>query len=361
MTELLVPRENVNDESVTIVKVLLESGSNIKKGEVIVELETTKVNIDIESPRDGVLVHNLSDGDIILVGAVLCTVSDTAEEAVTSREEAMLKQNNLSGSKAVISKSARQRALELNVDLSVVDSGMISVADVERMARDQSDNQDYLIGIDGLEILKNSIIIVGGGGHAKMCIDLLNQSDEYDILGIVDDKLQLGTDVLGVKVVGDARLLNTLAKLGVQFAVNGVGSITNPKLRYKIHQNLMSIGFRLPNLIHPSSVVEPSVHMGHGNQIMMGAIVGSDVQIGHGCIVNSGSVISHDCILRDHCHVAPGAVLAGSVDVGENSVIGMGVTVYMGLTVGSGAMIFNGVNVFKNISEEKIVDGQGSS
>jgi sugar O-acyltransferase (sialic acid O-acetyltransferase NeuD family) len=357
MIEILVPRENVNDETVTIVKVLLISGSNIKKGEVIVELETTKVNIDVESPCDGLLTHNLSEEDILPVGTVLCTVGKFSEKEEFTGQNTVVSKDNAPQSKAVISNAAREKAIELNVDLSSIMSGLISVADVEKLASEQPDTEESLLVIDDQEISPNSIVIVGGGGHAKMCIDLLRQTKEFEILGIIDDNLEVGSAILGVKVIGGNNSFSKLVKLGVKYAVNGVGAISNPKLRGKIHMDLTNVGFVLPNLVHPASNVEPSVSMGDGNQIMMGAVVGSDVQIGNGCIVNSGAIISHDCILRDHCHVAPGAILAGSIDVGNSSIIGMGATVYLGLTIGRDVMIFNGVNVLKNIPEGKIVDG----
>jgi sugar O-acyltransferase (sialic acid O-acetyltransferase NeuD family) len=246
--------------------------------------------------------------------------------------------------------------VQLNVDLSGIMSGLISVADVERLASKQPDTAVALSVTDELEIYQNSIIIFGGGGHAKMCIDLLRRTEEYDILGIVDDKLAIGTSILGVKVIGGSDVLSKLIALGVKYAVNGVGAIKDPKIRGNIHADLTNAGFCLPNLVHPASNVEVSVRMGDGNQIMMGAVVGSDVQIGNGCLINSGAIISHDCILQDHCHVAPGAVLAGAIDVGDGSVIGMGATVYLGLSIGKDAMIFNGMNVFKDIPEGKIVD-----
>ena len=357
MTEILVPRENVNDEDVTIVKVLLISGANIKKGDIIVELETSKVTIDVESPCDGLLIHNLTEEDILPIGAVLCTVGESSEKKEITGRDITMSEAEASQSKAVISKAAQEKAEELNVDLSNITSGMISVADVQKLALEQSDTKEFLLAIDELEISKSSILIVGGGGHAKMCIDLLRQTKEYEILGIIDDKLVIGDSILGVNVIGGNSSLSKLSARGVKYAVNGVGAISNPKLRGKIHADLTNLGFFLPNLVHPLSNVEPSVNMGNGNQIMMGAVVGTDVQIGNGCIVNSGAIISHECILQDHCHVAPGAVLAGSVDVGENSVIGMGVTVYLGLTIGKDVMIFNGVNVLKNIPEGTIVDG----
>jgi len=357
MTEILVPRENVNDETVTIIKVLINSSSNIEKGDVIVELETSKVNIDVESPCEGVLTHNLSEGDILPVGSVLFTVRNASEKEEITGEDTIVSEVDAPQSNVVISKAAREKAQELNVDLSSFTSGFISVANVEKLASEQLNTVSSLSIIDELEILPNSIIIVGGGGHAKMCIDLLRQTKEYEILGIIDDKLKVGDAILGVKVIGANSLLSKLVTLGVKFAVNGVGSISKPKLRSMIHMKLTNIGFFLPNLVHPLSIIEPSVNMGNGNQIMMGSIIGSDVQIGNGCIVNSGAVVSHECILRDHCHVAPGALLAGSIDVGNSSVIGMGTTVYLGLTIGSNAMIFNGVNVLKNIPEGTVVDG----
>lgn len=357
MIEILVPRENVNDETVTIVKVLLISGSNIKKGDVILELETTKVNIEVESPCDGLLTHNLSEEDILPVGTLLFTVGKSSENEEVTGQDTVMSKVNAPQSKAVISNAAREKAIELNVDLSSIMTGLISVADVERLASEQPDNEESLLVIDELEISPNSIVIVGGGGHAKMCIDLLRQTKDYEILGIIDDNLEVGAVILGVKVIGGNNSFSKLVTLGVKYAVNGVGAISNPKLRCKIHTDLTNVGFFLPNLVHPASNIEPSVSMGDGNQIMMGAVVGSDVQIGNGCIVNSGAIISHECILRDHCHVAPGAVLAGSIDVGNSSVIGMGATVYLGLTIGRDAMIFNGVNVLKNIPEGKIVDG----
>lgn len=357
MVEILVPRENVNDESVTVVRVLLNTNSKIKKGDVIVELETTKVNIDVESPCDGLLIHNLSEGNILEVGSLLFTVGEPSKNEDAAAQDILVDEIIEPQSKAVISKAAREKAIELNVDISSFTSGLISVTDVEKLASQQSEIKESLLVIDETEILPNSIIIIGGGGHAKMCIDLLRQTKEFEILGIIDDKLEIGTSILDVRVIGGNDSLSKLLSLGVKYAVNGVGAIGNPKLRSKIHTDLTNIGFILPSLVHPSSNIEPSVSIGDGIQVMMGAVVGSNVQLGNGCIVNSGAIISHDCILRDHCHVAPGAVLAGSIDVGNNSVIGMGATVYLGLTIGRDVIIFNGVNILKNIPEGKIVDG----
>ena len=36
--------------------------------------------------------------------------------------------------------------------------------------------------------MKKKIIIIGGGGHAKVLIDLIDKSNKFQIVGIVDQK-----------------------------------------------------------------------------------------------------------------------------------------------------------------------------
>ena len=188
-----------------------------------------------------------------------------------------------------------------------------------------------------------------------MCIDILKQRNEYEIVGIVDSEKPIGTIICGVKVIGHDSILQTLWNEGVTLAVNGIGSISNPVIRKKLFCKLKNIGFYLPNLIHPSATVEPSVKLGEGNQIMMGSCVGSGVVIGDNCIVNSGAIVSHDSVLSNHSHIAPGAILAGAVNVGELAVVGMGATIFIGVKVGANSLINNGVDVFKDVKANEIL------
>ena len=59
---VIVPQVNVNDESATIVEWNISSGTNVRKGDVIVTLETMKGIFEIEAEEDGtiekVLIEN---------------------------------------------------------------------------------------------------------------------------------------------------------------------------------------------------------------------------------------------------------------------------------------------------------------
>jgi sugar O-acyltransferase (sialic acid O-acetyltransferase NeuD family) len=353
MIEVFVPKENVNDEEVIIVKLFFKPGSKVTEGDIIFEIETTKVNVDIEAPVSGIIHHSVSVGDTIGVGSVLCTINDENDSQFKEKKVIELvdeRKNN----RLKISKAAIKKANELNVDLSNITEGMISVSDVERMSKDKDTN--IFDCYEGGPQPKNAIVIIGAGGHAKTCIEIIQQNNEYEIIGIVDNKLSPGTEIHNIKVIGDNSVLKKLRNDGVFYAVNGVGSVNNPSVRKKIFHMLKDLGFKIPNLVHSSCVIEPSVKIGEGNQFFMGSTVGTDTVIGDNCIVNSGSIVSHDCILKNHCHISPGAILAGSVEIGDNSLIGMGATIYIGKIIGKDVVIYNGVNVLTNVEDGRILE-----
>jgi len=206
------------------------------------------------------------------------------------------------------------------------------------------------------------VLIFGGGGHAKTCIDVLRQMPGYAIAGVVDAKLPIGSEVMGVPVVGrdTEEDLRRMRHTGVALAAIGVGAIGNQPLRGTIYQKLKGAGFALPNMIHPRAAIEPSARMGEGNLILANAVVGSCVRIGSNCIVNAGTVVSHDCSLGNNVHLAPGALLAGGVSVGSNTLIGMGVTVYLGVQIGSNVQVANGVTLYRNVSDGTRVRASGA-
>ena len=78
-TEIHVPELGESVTEATIGKWLKEEGDQVKAGEALVELETDKVNFEVEAEQDGVLESIAAgEGEDIGVGAVLGTIGDTA-------------------------------------------------------------------------------------------------------------------------------------------------------------------------------------------------------------------------------------------------------------------------------------------
>ncbi len=336
----------------------------VEQNELILDVETSKENIEIVAPEDGYISHSLEEGMTISVGQILFIIDDDKanNQKIRNPQTVCDSCDSKEISEARFSKKALRTATELGVDVSVFESGLVTENDILDYAnkkvehfseRECSENEDN--DLAKLPLRPNSIVILGGGGHAKMCIDILRQRKEYEIIGIVDSVIPVNTRICGVNVIGSDSILKDLYNQGVKYAVNGIGSVSNPPVRKKLFLKLKDIGFIVPNLIHPKAVVEPSVTMGEGNQIMMGVCVGSDAQIGDNCIINSGSIVSHDSKLLNHCHIAPGSILAGQVEIGELTVVGMGVTIYIGRKIGANTIIRNGVNIFKDVKSDSVV------
>jgi acetyltransferase EpsM len=199
------------------------------------------------------------------------------------------------------------------------------------------------------------IILYGGGGHGKQIIDLLRLVAAFELVGIIDDVKDAGSQVMGIPVIGNSELLEGLSDRGIRQAVNGIGGITDPAERKTAFDRLQAAGFTCPAIIHPTAFVEPSAIIQDGAQVFAQAYVGSECRIGYGCLINYGAILSHDCLLEARVNISPGAMLAGSVKIGEGARIGMGVTINIGLTVGSGALVGNNATVKADVPAAMVV------
>ena len=94
------------------------------------------------------------------------------------------------------------------------------------------------------------IILIGGGGHCKSVIDIIEQEGKFEIAGIVDKPDLLGFNILGYSVIGnDSDLANLANKY--QYALITVGQIKSPALRIKLFNMAVKAGFVLPKIISP--------------------------------------------------------------------------------------------------------------
>ena len=52
------------------------------------------------------------------------------------------------------------------------------------------------------------IVLVGGGGHCRSCVDVIEQQAEFEIVGVVDSMLPRDVEVMGYPVLGDDDMLS---------------------------------------------------------------------------------------------------------------------------------------------------------
>lgn len=210
---------------------------------------------------------------------------------------------------------------------------------------------------------RKQIVIVGGGGHAKVVIDAIKSSGKYAICGLVDPGLKKGDTVCGVGVLGGDSTLPSIFKKGVKYAFIGIGSIGNCSVRKRIYGNLKKIGFDLPVVVHPKAIVARDVKLGEGAFVAAGAVVAPGAIIGKNAILNTSSSVDHDCIIGDFVHVAPGAILSGGIRVGSETHIGTGAKLTQCLKIGDGCIIGAGQTIRHDMAygEKSYVASAGAS
>ena len=178
----------------------------------------------------------------------------------------------------------------------------------------------------------NDIILIGGGGHCKAVIDVIEQEGRFKIIGIVDKSEPLGADILGYSVIGDDSDLDDLAKKYL-YALVTVGQIKTPLLRMRLFELAEKSGFILPSIVSPRAYVSKYTTVGKGTIIMHDALINANAQIGENCIINSKTLIEHDCVISNHCHISTNTTINGGVVVKSGCFIGSGVTTKESITI----------------------------
>lgn len=203
----------------------------------------------------------------------------------------------------------------------------------------------------------NSMILLGGGGHAKVLIDLINERDKFHIVGILDPVLEIGMQIKEFAVLGTDAELSNLRDQGVLNVAIAVGSVKSNLLRKTLFDRSRELGYKIPSLVHPRTIISADVTISDGVQIMAGAIIQTDTTIGEGTVINTGVQIDHDCQIGRQSFLSPGVVLSGGVVVGDNVFVGAGAVVIQGVSIGNNAVIAAGAVVIQNVADGALVKG----
>ena len=173
--------------------------------------------------------------------------------------------------------------------------------------------------------MKEKIVLIGGGGHCHSVIDVIELTNKYEIIGIIDTKENIGKKVLGYEIIGCDDDLETIF-LSCKNALIKVGQIKTSDLRIKLFEKLKNIGFNLPIIVSSLAYVSKHSSIEEGTVIMHHALVNANVKIGKNCIINSKALIEHDCIIGNNCHISTASVLNGGVIVKDNTFFGSNAT-----------------------------------
>lgn len=205
--------------------------------------------------------------------------------------------------------------------------------------------------------MKN-LLLLGGGGHCRSVIDVIETAGSLVIRGIIQPKADGDRPVLGYPVIGDDDALPALLAEGC-LALVTVGQIKSPVLRRRLFERLKAMSATLPVVISPHAYVSRHASLGEGSVVMHGAVVNAGVVLGANGIVNSLTLLEHDAKIGDHCHISTGARVNGGARIADGCFIGSGAIIAHGIAVGPECVVGAGCVVTQDLPGNTLVKAAG--
>lgn len=194
------------------------------------------------------------------------------------------------------------------------------------------------------------IVLIGGGGHCKSLIDVIEQQGQYQIAGIVDLREKAGEKILGNEIFAcDDDLEDLVQEYSFFFmAIGQVG--VNPR-RTALFEKLKSMGAVFPVIISPNAYVSDHARIAEGSAVMHGSTVNAGARIGMNTIINTNALIEHDAEIGNHTHISTGAILNGGCSAGNECFIGSGAVLIQDKRIGDRVILGAHSTVIDHLEE----------
>ena len=182
------------------------------------------------------------------------------------------------------------------------------------------------------------IILIGAGGHAKSCEEVINSQKKFKISFFVDKTHKNNEKI---KTILELNFLKNY-KLSNKNLLISVGQLKSGQLRKKIYEFYKNKGCIFPVIKSASSYVSKNSTLDDGTIIMHKVFINNNTSIGKNCIINSGAIIEHDVTIENNVHIAPGAIILGGCNIKENSFIGSGTVLKQNTIVNKNSILPSG-------------------
>jgi pyruvate dehydrogenase E2 component (dihydrolipoamide acetyltransferase) len=158
-TDVILPQWGMGMDDGKVIRWLKQEGEAVNQGEPLVEIESAKIDSELESPASGLLARVVvPEGQVVKVGALLAVIAAPGEElplpeppptdatpapaAPTSVPTVAPAPARQSGPQAQVVPAARRLAQAHGIDLGLVEGtgpgGRVLVADIEELIQAES-------------------------------------------------------------------------------------------------------------------------------------------------------------------------------------------------------------------------------
>ena len=355
ITEVVMPQLGVNDETVTVTQWMCEEGAEVKLGQTLATLETTKATFDLECEEDGYFYPLASEGVPIPVQHVIALILSVQDSNTIKKYKKSMEKKHApkktENAEITLTAGARKLVEKYKVDIAKLPTGrIIREKDIQALLKTDETLAPNVHPGNALQ----RIVIYGASEGGDCVADLLRVKGGYEVVAFLEDNASI---VGGTRNGIPIRSGNSLELLRKE----GIGAVTthiaNPQFRMRLLKRTQKAGLVMLNAIHPSTYIASTARIGVGNLIKAGAVIDSDAVIGDCCIIDNGVIIPHHNKIGTGCHLAPGVSMGGGCVIGDNCIIGIGSSISPRISIGHNAIIGVGSVVVRDVPENVIVEG----
>ncbi len=206
--------------------------------------------------------------------------------------------------------------------------------------------------------MPKKVIIIGGVGTGTVIgatiEDIMQESQEWELLGFLNDHIEIGEELNGFPVLGKVNDAKQFNSKDCYF----VYALITAKKAYERIQKLSSLSIpeeKFATLKHPTAVIARNVRLGYGVVLMPGVVISPAAVIGNHTQLYANSFVGHNTTVGSHCLIANNASIGAfvsvedGVHVGSNSSIIERVTLGEWSVVGLGAVVVQDVPSFTTV------------
>ena len=201
------------------------------------------------------LYYNFSVGDSVQVQTDVAYLSDS-ELTLDEIKKIFPVSDETNFSEKNITKKALKLIKENSIDVKEFKEDLITEKVVKEFLSSLSKKEPTL----NINFKKNDIVIMGIGGHASMCIDILLEQNEFNLVGFID-KIETSDKKHNLNYLGSLENLDNLISMGLKNLIIGVGFAGQLKKREKYYDEF-SNKINIPTIIHKKAIIENSAKMG---------------------------------------------------------------------------------------------------
>lgn len=190
----------------------------------------------------------------------------------------------------------------------------------------------------------------GGFGHEVACLiqQINREKPTWNVLGYIDDGVEVGTECKYGKVLGDIYTLNAW-----ESPVAVVIAIGSTKYLELISQRIINPNVDFPNIIAPNVFYfdEDSVAMGRGNIVTFGCRFSCNTRLGDFNVLNGNISLGHDANMGNYNVLFPETRISGQTSIGNRNFFGARVFVAQRLKVGDDCRFGAGCYVLRKTKD----------